>query len=226
MSSKRAAESPGPERATAPGYPPRIGLTGSIGAGKSSVAQRLADKGAVVLDADAYARQATQDPEVLRRIAMELGEHYLQGGSLDRAALAERVFGDEQARRVLEGIIHPWVRQAAAADEAAAVARSPQPPLVVHDVPLLFETGLHRRMDATLLVTAPLVDRVRRLHERSGMSEEAVLARDASQMPESEKLLRADFVIRNDGRKEDLDALVDELWPRLLGVSPAGGQVD
>lgn len=218
MSSKRAAESPGPERATTPGYPPRIGLTGSIGAGKSSVAKRLAAKGAVVLDADAYARRATEDPEVLRRIATELGEQYLRGGRLDRAALAERVFGDEQARRALEGIIHPWVRQAAVADEAAAVAGSPQPPLIVHDVPLLFEAGRDRQMDATLLVTAPLADRVRRLHERSGMSEEAVLARDASQMPESEKLLRADFVIRNEGSREELDGLVEALWPQLLSA--------
>lgn len=218
MSSKGSEASSAAERPTPPGYPPRIGLTGSIGAGKSSVARLLAEKGAVVLDADVYARRATEDPEVLRRIAEELGEAYVQDGRLDRAALAARVFGDEAARRSLEGIIHPWVRQAAAAEEEAAALRDPMPPLIVHDVPLLFEAGRDEGMDATLLVTAPLALRVERLRLRSGMSEAQVLARDASQMPEAEKRSRADFVIENEGDQVALAALVDALWPRLLAV--------
>jgi dephospho-CoA kinase len=205
------------------GYPPRIGLTGSIGSGKSSVAGLLAARGALVLDADAFARAATEDPDVLARIAAELGPGLVVDGGLDRAATAERVFGDAAARRALEAIVHPWVRRAATAAEAAALASEPLPPLVVHEVPLLFETGLDHEMDATVAVVAPLEVRVARLRARSGMDAEAVRARDAAQWPQAEKARRATFVIDNAGSEADLDAAVAELWPRLLAWPPRGG---
>ncbi len=206
-------------RSTAPGYPPRIGLTGSVGAGKSSVARRLAERGALVIDADALARRATEDPEVLARIAAEVGPDLVVDGRLDRAATARRVFDDPAARSRLEAIVHPWVRRAAAAIEAAAMAAATPPPLVVHDVPLLFENGLEAGMDATVVVAAPFAQRAARLAARSGMDEAAVRARDAAQLDPVEKARRATFVIDNGGDEEDLDAAVAELWPRLLGMA-------
>jgi dephospho-CoA kinase len=208
-------------RSTAPGYPPRIGLTGSVGAGKSSVARRLAERGALVIDADALARRATEDPEVLARIAAELGPGLVVDGRLDRAATARRVFGDPGARRRLEAIVHPWVRSAGAAAEAAAMAAATPPPVIVHDVPLLFENGLDAGMDATVVVDAPFAARAARLAARSGMDEAAVRARDAAQWGPAEKARRATFVIDNGGDEEALDAAVAELWPRLLEVARA-----
>jgi len=207
-------------RSTTPGYPPRIGLTGSVGAGKSSVAQRLAERGALVIDADALARRATEDPEVLARIAAELGPDLVVDGRLDRAATARRVFGDADARRRLEAIVHPWVRRAAAATEAAAMAVTTPPPLIVHDVPLLFENGLDAGMDATVVVDAPFEVRAARLAARSGMDEEAVRARDAAQWDPAEKARRATFVVDNGGDESALDAAVAELWPLLLQAAP------
>jgi dephospho-CoA kinase len=205
-------------RSTTPGYPPRIGLTGSVGAGKSSVARRLAERGAWVIDADALARRATEDPEVLARIAAELGPELVVDGRLDRAATARRVFDDPAARRRLEAIVHPWVRRAMAAAEAAAMAAAKPPPLVVHDIPLLFENGLDAGMDATVVVDAPFAQRAARLAARSGLDEAAVRARDAAQLDPAEKARRATFVIDNGGDEAALDAAVAALWPRLLAV--------
>jgi len=173
-----------------------------------------------VIDADALARRATDDPEVLGRIAEALGPELVAGGRLDRAATARRVFGDAEARRRLEAIVHPWVRAAAAAAEAEAMAATP-PPVIVHDVPLLFENGLDAGMDATIVVEAPFAQRAARLAARSGMDEAAVRARDAAQWGPAAKARRATFVIDNGGDEEGLDAAVAELWPRLLGLADA-----
>lgn len=205
---------------TLPGYPPRIGLTGSVGAGKSSVARRLAARGALVIDADALARRAADDPRVVERIREALGDDLVVAGRLDRAAAARRVFRDGAARRALESIVHPWVRAAAAAAEAAARAAAAPPPLIVHDVPLLFETGLDGTMDATVVVDAPLAVRAARLAARSGWDEAAVRARDAAQMDAAEKARRATFVVDNGGDEAALDAAVAALWPRLLAIAP------
>jgi dephospho-CoA kinase len=211
----------GPKDAIPPGYPPpvRVGLTGAMGAGKSSVARRLAALGARVIDADVLARAATADPAVLARIAVEIGADLVVDGRLDRAATAARVFADARARRALEAIVHPWVRARAAAAEAAARTESPPPPVVVHDVPLLFETGLDAAMDATVVVAAPFAQRAARLAARSGLGEAAVRARDAAQWDPDEKARRATFVIDNGGAEEDLDAAVARLWGRLRALS-------
>lgn len=203
-----------------PGYPPplRVGLTGAVGAGKSSVARRLAALGARVIDADALARSATEDPAVLARIAVEVGAELVVDGGLDRAATAARVFADPVSRRALEAIVHPWVRAAAAAREAAARAEEPPPSVVVHDVPLLFENGLDAGMDATVVVTAPFALRAARLAARSGLSEAAVRARDAAQLDPAEKAKRATFVVDNGGGEGDLDAAVERLWRSLRAL--------
>lgn len=209
-----------PNGGTDPGYPdpPRIGLTGAIGAGKSSVGALLAVRGARVLDADAFARAATDDPEVVARIAAEVGADLVPDGRLDRNATAARIFADPAARRALERIVHPWVRAAAAAAEVAARAERPPPPLIVHDVPLLFENRLDDGMDATIVVAAPFAVRAARLATRSGLPEAAVRARDAAQLDPAEKARRATFVIDNGGDERALAAAVAAAWPSLVAT--------
>ena len=193
------------------GAPLRVGLTGPMGAGKSTVAAALARRGAAVIDADDLARRATADPDVLARIERELGPHLVVDGRLDRGATARLVFADASARRTLEAIVHPWVRAAAAAREAA-LAASPSPPvLVVHDVPLLFESGLDAGMDVNVFVDAPLPLRSARVAARGGDAD-GVAARDAAQRPIAEKRARADFLIDNDGDQAALERAVALLW--------------
>ncbi|WP_027480756.1 dephospho-CoA kinase [Deinococcus pimensis] len=184
--------------------PRRLGLTGSIGAGKSTVARLLRERGLDVIDADAIARTVSSWPEVLRDVRERLGEAYVTDGALDRPALAALVFRDPEARTVLNGIVHPRVRAEAARQEANA-----RSVWVVHDVPLLFENGLERGMDATLLVDAPLSVRVARVVARDGLSPEQVAARDAAQMPPEEKRRRASVVLDNGGDLTSLEAQLD-----------------
>ncbi len=196
------------------GRPPRVGLTGSMGSGKSTVAAALARRGAAVIDADELARRATEDPPVLARIARELAPELVVDGRLDRAATARRVFADADARRTLEAIVHPWVRAASAAREAALRSREVPPPLVLHDVPLLFETALAEEMDATVVVHAPLALREARVAARGG-DPGSVRARDQAQLPSAEKLARADFVIDNTADRAALEPQVAALWLAL-----------
>ncbi|MEJ2292209.1 MAG: dephospho-CoA kinase [Deinococcales bacterium] len=193
-----------------------VGLTGNIGSGKSSVARLLEARGAAVIDADALARQATEDAEVLAAIARDLGAELVAAGRLDRAATARRVFGDPEARRRLNAIVHPWVRRATER-LTEALERAPEPPaVIVHDVPLLYENGLDRGLDAVIVVDAPLAERVARVAARSRLSEEDVRSRDAAQMPLDDKVARADYVVDNGGTLEELEARVDAVWRALL----------
>ncbi|GGR90091.1 dephospho-CoA kinase [Deinococcus sedimenti] len=194
--------------------PRRIGLTGSIGAGKSTVATLLRSRGLTVLDADEQARLVTQDPAVLAEIEARF-PGVVVDGTLDRAALAGRVFGDAAALADLNAITHPRVRARIAALEAQAAARGER--AVVQDVPLLFEGGLEASMDAVIVVDAPLSLRVRRVMERSGLTEAEVLARDARQMPAEQKRQRATVVIENDRDLPHLEAQVNAAL-RQLGL--------
>jgi dephospho-CoA kinase len=195
--------------------PLRVGLTGNIGAGKSSVARRLQARGAAIVDADALARRATRDPEVLARIARELGPELVVEGELDRAATARLVFADPDARARLHAIVHPWVRRASDA-RVAALAASPAPPrVVVLDIPLLYENGLEVGLDAVIVVDAPLAQRIERVVRRGELSAAEVEARDAAQMPLAAKVTRADYVVDNAGPEDRLDEAVDALWREL-----------
>ncbi len=195
--------------------PRSVGLTGNIGSGKSTVARLLQERGAALIDADALARAATRDPEVLARIAAELGPELVKAGELDRARTASRVFGDPEARAKLNAIIHPWVQRERDAKIASLSAQTLPPPVIVHDVPLLFETGLEKGFDAVIVVNAPLETRVKRVVARSGLSEDEVRARDAAQTPLEEKVRRADFVLENGGDLASLETQVDEVWQKL-----------
>ncbi len=195
--------------------PRRVGLTGNIGSGKSTVAQLLVEKGAALIDSDVLAREATRDPEVLQKIADALGEDLIKEGELDRPKTAERVFGDEAARETLNGIIHPWVRRESERRAEALEQRSSPPAIIVVDIPLLYENALERGLDTVIVVNAPLEVRVKRVQERSGLSEKEVRARDEAQMPLEEKVERADYVVDNSGDRERLEERLNVLWSQL-----------
>jgi dephospho-CoA kinase len=191
----------------------RIGLTGGIASGKSSVSGRLGELGAVVIDSDVLAREvvAAGTPG-LAAVVEEFGPGVLTAwGDLDRPALGRVVFQDPDARRRLEAIIHPLVRRRAAEIEAAAPSTS----VVVHDIPLLVESGQADSFDQVVVVDVdPEVQR-RRLRELRAMSDEEASARIAAQATRDQRLAVADHVIVNNGSREELLAGVDRLWADL-----------
>ncbi|MEX2535964.1 MAG: dephospho-CoA kinase [Trueperaceae bacterium] len=194
-----------------------IGLTGNIGSGKSTAAKMLEERGAAVIDADALARQATQDSAVLQRITEELGENLvIADGSLDRRKVAALVFANPQARKRLEGIIHPWVRARSRALQGRLIESPEPPPMIVHDIPLLFESGLESSFDAVVVVSAPQEVRAARAAARQQLSNDEFRARDRAQLPLEQKQSRADWVLDNSGDLASLEEQVAALWSRLL----------
>lgn len=190
-----------------------VGLTGGIGSGKSAVAARLAELGAVIIDSDRLAREVVAPGTGgFDEVVAEFGAPVVADGSLDRAALGRLVFGDEGKRRRLEGIIHPRVRTRVAEMASAA----PDGAVVVNDVPLLVEAGLADTYEAVIVVFANEAVRVERLVRARGMSEEGAKARIAAQASDEQRHAVADFEIVNEGTLEELRSKVDELWPRLL----------
>ena len=193
----------------------KVGLTGGIGAGKSAVAQRLAARGAVLIDADVLAREVVAaGTEGLAAVVEAFGHQVLgPDGELDRPALGARVFGDDAARRRLEGIIHPRVRASTAELTAAAAPDA----IVVNDVPLLVETGLAASYHLVVVVDADPAVRIRRLVTTRGMSEEQATARIAAQADDAVRRDAADVVLANDRDLDQLDGQVERLWQdRLL----------
>lgn len=187
----------------------RIGLTGGIGSGKSTVSELLAARGAVVVDADRIAREVVEPGTPgLGAVVEAFGDRVLTpAGALDRPAVAAIVFADADARRRLDGIIHPLVRQ-----RAAELARAaPEDAVVVHDVPLLVETGQAASYDVVLVVEAALETRLARLVER-GLPETDARARIAAQATDEERRAVADVVLDNSGTREELAAQVDRFW--------------
>lgn len=194
----------------------RIGLTGGIAAGKSVVSHRLDELGAVVVDHDVLAREAVAPGSVgLAEVVEEFGDRVLaDDGSLDRAALGRVVFGDVGARTRLEEIVHPEVRRLAAEREAAAGAADPRA-VVVHDIPLLVETGQADRFHLLVVVHAPAAQRVARLVTGRSMTEDEARSRVAAQADDDERLAVADVVLDGTGTEDDLRARVDALWARV-----------
>lgn len=196
----------------------RLSLTGSIGAGKSTVTRLLRERGLTVLDADEQARLVTGEPETLERIEAAF-PGTVKGGVLDRAALAAAAFSDPERTRVLNGIVHPRVRARMAALEAQAVESGAA--WIAQDIPLLFESGQEQNFDAVLLVDAPLEVRIERVMARSGLTREDILARDARQMPAPEKRKKATITLENDGDLEHLTRQMAKVL-KLLGVEHEG----
>jgi dephospho-CoA kinase len=197
----------------------RVGLTGGIGSGKSEVSRRLAALGAVVIDADVLAREVVaRGTEGLAEVVRAFGDVLTPAGDLDRPTVARLVFGDETARRKLEGIIHPRVRARAAEIEAAA----PSDVVVVHDIPLLVETGQADRFDRVLVVDVPPEIQLDRLTNVRGMSEDEARARIASQASREDRLAAADLVVDNSGTLADLDRRITEIWSALTAAHHLG----
>lgn len=178
----------------------RVGLTGGIGAGKSAVAAIFAQLGAFIVDTDAIAREVVApNSDGLREIA-RVWPRAVRGGALDRAALADIVFADPSARERLNALLHPHIRRIAFEREARAKTGQ----MVVHVVPLLFETGYDHLVDKTVLVVAPLEQRIARVVARDRLDEARVRARMATQMEPERAREAADFVIENDGNLDHL----------------------
>jgi dephospho-CoA kinase len=193
----------------------RIGLTGGIGSGKSTVSRLLAEHGAVIVDADVIAREVVEPGTPgLAAIVEAFGSAILAAdGSLDRPALAAVVFAEPDERRKLDGIVHPLVR--ARAVEVAAAA--PSDAVVVHDVPLLAETGQASSYDLVVVVEADPGTRVARLVQR-GLTAEDARARIAAQATDEERRAIADVVLDNSGTPERLAEQVDRFWDERVAT--------
>jgi dephospho-CoA kinase len=199
-----------------------IGLTGGIATGKSTVAAMLASRGAAVVDADRLAREVVEPGRpALAEIAEEFGPGVIAAdGSLDRPALAAVVFSDAARRRRLEAITHPRISALMGERIAAAIAAGP--PLVVVDIPLLFENGRGGMVEGVLVVYADVATQLRRLVERDGMSEADARGRIAAQMPVEDKRRLATWVIDNRGDVDATRAQVDAWWTEVVEGSEAG----
>lgn len=192
----------------------RVVVTGGIGSGKSEVTRLFGELGAVVVDADVLAREAVAaGTSGLDEVVCTFGKDLLgPDGELDRPAMGRRVFADPTARTQLEAIIHPRVRQRADEIERAA----PDDSVVVHDIPLLVETGQADRFDAVVVVDVPEELQVQRLVGR-GMDEDDARSRIRAQATREERLAVADYVIDNTGTREDLRPAVAKVFDDLRG---------
>ena len=196
----------------------RVGLTGGIGSGKSEVARRLAERGAVLIDADVAAREVVVPGSPgLARIAAAFGEGVLRpDGSLDRERLGQKVFADPGLRATLNAIVHPLVRTWMEEAERAAVRAAPPPgPVIVHDVPLLAESRGKAGFDVVIVVDVPPELQVERLVRLRGMAADQARARMAAQASREQRLAVADIVIDNSGSLDDLDRRIAEVWADL-----------
>ncbi len=191
----------------------RVGLTGGIGVGKSEVSARLAAQGAVVIDADAIARQVVEPgTEGLAEVVDAFGpEVLLPDGTLDRPRLGEIVFADPELLGKLNAIVHPRVGARMAELEREARSGS----IVVLDVPLIAESGRTEGYDLVVVVDAPPRVQVDRLVRRRGMTREQAKARMAAQASREQRLAIADIVIDNSGSLAELDRQVGDLWAEL-----------
>lgn len=195
---------------------PLVALTGGIASGKSTIARRLAEHGAVVVDADQLVRDVQQPGSpVLGAIADAFGSDVLRpDGSLDRAALAGRVFGDPAAIARLNAIVHPAVRAESARRFEAAFVADPEA-VVVYDVPLLVEARVDDPWQLVVVAHAPAEVRTRRLVDLRGLSDAEAAARIGSQVSDDARLAIADVVIDTAGTLAHTLQQVDDLWQRL-----------
>jgi dephospho-CoA kinase len=194
-----------------------LGITGNIASGKSTIAGAFAKKGAALVDADQLARDvvAVGSP-LLQQLVERFGlAILLPSGELNRERLGEIVFADAEARQALNALMHPAIGQLAV-ERLQRLKKSPDIPLVVYEAPLLFEAGAEGRVDQVLVVKIDPQVQLQRLMQRDGFEETAARQRIAAQMPQDEKLARADYVIDNSGTVEEALRQVDQLWDRLI----------
>ena len=192
-----------------------IGLTGNIASGKSEVARMLAERGATLIDADVLAREAVRpETQALKDIVKRWGKDILkEDGNLDRDALRQIVFADQDELDALNRIVHPGVTRLRDREIAQAKERGDQ--IVVCVIPLLFERNLVEEFDAIVLVDSPRPLRLERLVTTRGLEETDAMNMIAAQMPAELKRARADYCIDNTGSLDDLERDVDALWSSL-----------
>ncbi|RJS47022.1 dephospho-CoA kinase [Nocardioides cavernaquae] len=192
----------------------RVGLTGGIASGKSTVSRMLADLGAVIIDSDLIAREVVEPgTDGLEEVVAAFGEEILtEDGALDRPRVGAIVFADPEKRKVLEGIIHPRVfMRAIEIDEAAG-----EHAVIVNDIPLLAETNQADRFDAVVVVDVPTELQVERMVRDRGMSVEEAESRIGAQATREQRLAIATYVIENTGTLEDLKQSVADVYAALL----------
>jgi dephospho-CoA kinase len=196
-----------------------VGLTGGIGSGKTTVANMLRGRGAIVVDADELARQALEPgTRAFKHVCDLFGDEILtRDGRIDRAALAAEVFADEEKRRTLESITHPEVFRLLA--ETVERHRNSDD-VVVFDAPLIVETGFHEAVDVLVVVTAPLEQRIERVRRDRGMTEAEAAVRISTQADPADQRNVADVIIENDGDLVTLERRVEEVWADLQARAP------
>ena len=201
-----------------------IGLTGGIATGKSTVSKMFRDRGAKIVDADQIAREVVEPGTIgVKRVAERFGQEFLnEKGEIDRKKLAALVFQDEQARKDLNSLLHPLIRQRMREDTERIFRLNPKA-VVIWDVPLLFESQLTDQVDQVIVVYIPESLQIHRLMSRNQLTKEEAIRRIQSQWPIEKKKSLADYVIDNQGSLEKTERQVDQLWNYLVsknGSSP------
>jgi len=192
-----------------------LGITGGLGAGKSTACQRLKERGAVIFDADSVAKEILLTvPEVQEQISDVFGINIQNHGNLDFGKLANIAFSNEENQTALNNIIHPYVIKAF---EKKREETEGQDGLLVIDAPLIFESGLDSHLDYTVLIYSTYKIRIARAIRRGNLSREQILKRMELQMSEEEKRKLASFVIENNGPVDQLYQKVDSLFDKLVG---------
>lgn len=197
----------------------KVGLTGGIACGKSTVAKMLVNKGALLIDADSLAREVVKPGMPAWKDIVEwLGESIvLKDRNLDRSKIARVVFDDEQARAKLNAIIHPRVIQLFIRKSSALEQKNPDK-IQVWEIPLLFEAGMQNLVDFIVVVASTEDKQISRLKQRDGLTWEEAQKRIRSQLPLEEKIKGADYVIYNNDTEALLQAQVDFLWKHLCSL--------
>jgi dephospho-CoA kinase len=188
-----------------------IGLTGGIGCGKSLAAQYFSELGALVIDADQLARAAIErGSQGFDEAVSIFGDSILNNGDIDRRALGEIIFKDPDAKKKLEGIIHPFVRKQF--EEAVSSLKADE--TLIYEIPLLVETGAQDRFDLVITVESEIENRISRLRQR-GMHISEIEGRIAAQATREQRVEIADFLIENDGSEDELLRQVENIWDSL-----------
>ena len=200
-----------------------LAITGNIASGKSSVARELQRRGAVVVDADQLAREVVAPGgAVLQKLVEAFGREIVQAdGTLDRTLLGRRIFADGKARDRLNSIIHPAIAEVSV--RRLRQLKEEGHPLVVYEAPLLYEAGAETRVDKVVVVTVTSEVQLQRLMERDGFDRSSACQRMDAQMPQQEKISRADYLIDNSGTWEQTLAQIDRLWPQWIEGEGNGG---
>jgi len=192
-----------------------LGVTGGLGAGKSTACQRFKENGAVIFDADSIAKEILQTNQAIQdRIVEEFGTDVIKDGQVDTQKLASQAFSNEENQSILNNIVHPYVIEAF---EKRRDELEKKIGLLVVDAPLIFESGFDSHLDHTLLIFASMKMRIARALRRGNLTREEILRRMDLQMPEEDKRDLASFVIENNGSIEELNQEIDKLYHQLVG---------